>query len=270
MLPGAKVSAEIAQIRGIPEGVDCASPSRHSEFHDVDSMLDWVEFVAAETGLPVGIKSAVGNMDFWDDLVAQMASGQRGVDFITVDGGEGGTGAAPLIFSESVAYPFRIGFAEVYKRFAGAGLTDQVMFIGSGKLGLPDNAVVAFALGADMVNVGREVMLSIGCIQSQKCHTDTCPTGIATQNAWLARGLDPTLKSERAANYIRTLRRDLHKVSEACGVEHPGLITADDLDILEGVGSKMPLREVYGYEKGWGVPSLADREAIITLMATGQ
>lgn len=266
MLPGAKVSAEIAQIRGIPQGVDCASPSRHSEFHHVDSMLDWVEFIATETGLPVGIKSAVGNMEFWDELVSLMASGDRGVDFITVDGGEGGTGAAPLIFSESVAYPFRIGFTEVYKRFAAAGISDSVTFIGSGKLGLPDNAVVAFALGADMVNVGREIMLSIGCIQSQKCHTDSCPTGIATQNPWLSRGLDPTLKSERAANYIKTLRRDLHKVSEACGVEHPGLITTDDLDILEGVGSKMPLREVYGYEAGWGLPSAADRAAIIALM----
>lgn len=266
MLPGAKVSAEIARIRGIPEGADCASPARHTEFHDVDSMLDWVEFIAAETGLPVGIKSAVGNMDFWNQLVAQMASGVRGVDFITIDGGEGGTGAAPLIFSESVAYPFRIGFAEVYKRFAAAGLTEAVTFIGSGKLGLPDNAVVAFALGADMVNIGREIMLSIGCIQSQKCHTDTCPTGIATQNAWLARGLDPTLKSERAANYIKTLRRDLHKVSEACGVEHPGLITTNDLDILEGVGSKTPLREVYGYQPGWGLPSAADQAAIVALM----
>mgnify|MGYP000709301904 FL=1 len=267
MLPGAKVTPEIAEIRGIPQGVDCKSPSRHTEFHDVDSMLDWVEFIADETGLPVGIKSAVGNMDFWDDLVANMISGQRGVDFITVDGGEGGTGAAPLIFSESVAYPFRIGFAEVYRRFAEAGISDLVTFIGSGKLGLPDNAVVAFALGADMVNVGREIMLSIGCIQSQKCHTDSCPTGIATQNAWLARGLDPTLKSERAANYIKTLRRDLLKVSEACGVEHPGLIATDDLDILEGVGSKSSLRQVYDYEKGWGTPSTADQMAVIALMA---
>lgn len=265
MLPGAKVSAEIAKIRGIPEGVDCASPSRHSEFHDVDSMLDWVEFIASETGLPVGIKSAVGNMDFWDDLVTHMASDTRGVDFITVDGGEGGTGAAPLIFSESVAYPFRIGFAEVYKRFAAADIADAVTFIGSGKLGLPDNAVVAFALGADMVNVGREIMLSIGCIQSQRCHTDTCPTGIATQNSWLERGLDPMLKSERVVNYINTLRRDLQKVSEACGVEHPGLITTGDLDILKGVGSKTPLREVYGYQPEWGLPSAADRAAISRL-----
>jgi glutamate synthase domain-containing protein 2 len=270
MLPGAKVTAEIADIRGIPEGVDCKSPSRHSEFHDVDSMLDWVEFIATDTGLPVGIKSAVGNMEFWDVLVSHMASGERGVDFITVDGGEGGTGAAPLIFSESVAYPFRIGFSEVYKRFAAAGISDRVTFIGSGKLGLPDNAVVAFALGADMVNVAREIMLSIGCIQSQKCHTDSCPTGIATQNNWLSKGLDPTLKSERAANYIKTLRRDLQKVSEACGVEHPGLISTDDLDILEGVGSKTPLREVYGYEEGWGLPSLLDQAAIIALMAAGE
>ena len=96
------------------------------------------------------------------------------------------------------------------------------MFVGAGKLGLPDNAVVAFALGADMVNVGREAMLAIGCIQAQKCHTDTCPTGVATQDKWLGHGLDPTLKTVRVANYVKTLRRDLFKVSEAAGVEHPG------------------------------------------------
>ncbi len=266
VLPGAKVSPEIAGIRGIPEGVDCASPSRHAEFHDVDSMLDWVELIADETGLPVGIKSAVGNMDFWDDLVAEMGSTARGVDFITVDGGEGGTGAAPMIFSESVAFPFRVGFTEVYKRFARAGISDDVTFIGSGKLGLPGNAVVGFALGADMVNVGREIMLSIGCIQAQKCHTDACPTGITTQNAWLARGLDPTLKSVRAANYVKTLRRDLLKVSEACGVAHPGLISTDDLDILNGCETATSLRDVYKYETGWGQPSATDRTEITRLM----
>jgi hypothetical protein len=94
--------------------------------------------------------------------------------------------------------------------------------------------VVAFALGADMVNVGREAMLAIGCIQAQKCHTDTCPTGVATQNKWLSHGLDPTLKSVRAANYVKTLRRDLLKVAEAAGVEHPGLIGAGDVEILTG------------------------------------
>ena len=118
-------------------------------------MLDFVELVAAETGLPVGVKSAVGAMDFWDELVAQMTKGDRGVDFVTVDGGEGGTGAAPLIFTDSVALPLRMGFSRVYGTFADAGLTDQLTFIASGKCGVPENAVVAFALGADMVNVAR-------------------------------------------------------------------------------------------------------------------
>ena len=132
-----------------------------------------------------------------------MADTGRGVDFVTVDGGEGGTGAAPLIFTDSVSLPFQLGFSRVYRTFAERGLHDDVVFIGAGKLGLPDNAVVAFALGCDMVNVAREAMLSIGCIQAQKCHTDTCPTGVATQNAWLTRGLDPALKSVRAANYVQ-------------------------------------------------------------------
>ncbi|GAB3840207.1 hypothetical protein GCM10029963_08430 [Micromonospora andamanensis] len=188
LLPAAKVSAEIAATRGIPIGRDCVSPSRHAEFSDCDSLLDWVELLAAETGLPVGIKSAVGDLDFWTELADLMRDTDRGVDFVTVDGGEGGTGAAPLIFTDSVSLPFQQGFARIYPIFAERDLHEQVVFIGSGKLGLPDNAVVAFALGCDMVAVGREAMLAIGCIQAQKCHTDTCPTGVATQNAWLTRG----------------------------------------------------------------------------------
>ena len=200
-----------------------------------------MELLAAETGLPVGIKSAVGDMAFWDHLADLMVAGDRGLDFVTIDGGEGGTGAAPLIFTDSVAMPFRVGFSRVYATFAERGLHERIVFTGAGKLGLPDNAVVAFALGADTVNVGREAMLAIGCIQSQKCHTDRCPTGVATQNAWLTRGLDPTLKSVRAANYIKTLRRDLLKVSEACGVEHPALINADDVELLDAATSARPL-----------------------------
>ena len=266
MLPAAKISDEIAAIRGIPKDKDCASPARHAEFDSVDSMLDWVELVADATGLPVGIKSAVGEQAFWDELASRMSQGDRGVDFITVDGGEGGTGAAPLVFTDSVALPFRLGFARVYATFARARLTDEVTFIGSGKLGLPDNALVAFALGADMVNVAREAMMSIGCIQAQKCHTDHCPTGVATQNDWLSRGLDPTLKSVRLANYLDTLRRDLLKVSEACGVLHPALVDADDIEVLLGIRQATPLRTIYGYEPGWGHlgPRLA--EEITALM----
>ncbi|MCV2487896.1 FMN-binding glutamate synthase family protein [Geodermatophilus sp. YIM 151500] len=267
VLPAAKVSPEIAETRGVPEGVDCISPSRHAEFSDADSLLDWVELLAAETGLPVGIKSAVGDMEFWRELTALMARGDRGVDFVTVDGGEGGTGAAPLIFTDSVSLPFQLGFARVYAEFARAGLHEQVAFIGAGKLGLPDNAVVAFALGCDMVNVAREAMLAIGCIQAQKCHTDTCPTGVATQNAWLAHGLDPALKSVRAANYIRTVRRDLLKVAEACGVAHPGLIDTGSVEVLTGRTASRPLGEVYDYQPGWGLPSEADRAEIERIMA---
>src|SRR3954468_24825538 len=129
VLPGPKVSAEIAAARGVPEGVDCVSPSRHAEFSDTDSLLDWVELLAAETGLPVGIKSAVGDMRFWDELTRLMADTGRGVDFVTVDGGEGGTGAAPLIFTDSVSVPFQLGFARVYSLFARQGLHEQVVFM---------------------------------------------------------------------------------------------------------------------------------------------
>jgi len=267
VLPAPKVSPEIAATRGVPEGVDCISPSRHAEFDDVDSLLDFVEMLAAETGLPVGIKSAVGDLGFWEDLADAMASGERGVDFVTIDGGEGGTGASPLIFTDSVSLPFRLGFARVYATFARRGLHEDITFIGSGKLGLPDNAVVAFALGADMVNVGREAMLAVGCVQAQKCHTGECPTGVATQNPWLAHGLDPALKAVRVANYIKTLRRDLLKVAEAAGVEHPALIGPRAVEILDNLADGRLLDEVYGYEPDWGYPSARDRDRIIAIMA---
>ncbi|MFD7528505.1 FMN-binding glutamate synthase family protein [Streptomyces sp. NPDC059849] len=268
MLPGAKVTPEIAEIRGIPAGKDCASPSRHTAFHDVDSMLDFVELIATETGLPVGIKSAVGEMSFWEELAMLMARGDRGVDFVTIDGGEGGTGAAPLIFTDSVSLPFRMGFSRVYSTFAEQGLTDDLTFIGSGKLGLPENAAVAFALGVDMINVAREAMLSIGCIQAQKCHTDKCPTGIATQNPWLVRGVDAPSKATRAAVYLRTLRKELLKVSGAVGVAHPALITTTDIEIMNGDYDARTLASVYGYKDGWGElgPELA--QEITTLLTT--
>ena len=265
-LPGAKVSAEIAAARGVPEGRDCISPSRHAEFSDVDGLLDFVELLAAETGLPIGIKSAVGEESFWHELCRRMRETGRGVDFVTIDGGEGGTGAAPMVFSDHVSLPFRLGFSRVYRTFASYGLHEDVVFAGAGKLGMPDNALVAMALGVDLINVGREAMLSIGCIQAQKCHTDTCPTGVATQNKWLAHGLDPALKSVRCANYVKTLRRDLLKVAEACAVEHPALITGDDLELLDGLDSTT-LRELYGYQPAWGLPGQRDQDEIRALMA---
>ena len=266
VLPAAKVSREISETRGVPMGVDCLSPSRHSEFSDVDSLLDFVELLAAETGLPVGIKSAVGDLGFWRDLGDAMERDERGVDFVSIDGGEGGTGASPLIFTDAVSLPFRLGFSRVYAEFATRGLHEDVTFIGAGKLGLPDNAVVAFALGADMVNVGREAMLAVGCVQAQKCHTGECPTGVATQNRWLERGLDPTSKADRVANYVKTLRRDLLKVSETCGVDHPALLGPRDVEILDTLSTGRLLDEVYGYEAGWGLPSAEDQARIAGIM----
>jgi glutamate synthase domain-containing protein 2 len=266
MLPASKVTPTIAALRGIPVGQDCVSPASHTEFHDVDSMLDFVERVADATGLPVGIKSAVGGREFWDELAVLMATTGRGVDFVTVDGGEGGTGEAPLAFSDHVALPFKVAVARVYTAFARQGVADKVVFVGSGRLGLPDSGLLAFALGCDLVNVAREAMLALGCIQAQRCHTGRCPTGVATQSRWLTRGLDPELKSVRVANYVATLRVELLQLARACGELHPALVGPDRLEILDGHYGSRTAAEVFGYEPGWGLPGPADREAIRTTM----
>ena len=249
LLPAAKVTREIAQARGIKEGVDCASPARHSAFSDADSMLDFVESIAAETGLPVGVKSAIGELEFWRELADLMMDKNRGVDFLTIDGGEGGTGAGPLVFSDHVALPFKIGFSRVYSIFAERNLTDQIVWNGSAKLGLPDRAFLAFAMGCDMVAVAREAMLSIGCIQAQECHTGHCPAGVATHHKWLVRGLDPTEKSARLANYVVALRKDLLRLSRACGVPHPSLVTPDDVEIIDGRLKSAPVDHVFGFSE---------------------
>ena len=266
LLPASKITEEVSQLRGIPMGQDCASPSRHTAFHDVDTLLDFVELIADHTGVPVGIKSAVGETKFWEELADAMIPRERGVDFITIDGGEGGTGAAPLVFTDAVSLPFRLGFPRVYSVFAEAGLTDDIVFMGSGKLGIPENAMVAFAMGVDMINVAREGMLSVGCIQAQQCHTGGCPTGVATQNPWLTRGVDPTTMAERCANYIRSLRRELIKIAGAVGVPHPSLIRPDDVELARGTRDSTSLAEIYGYQDGWGLPSEADQKAITEIM----
>ena len=211
-------------------------------------MVNFIENIGGETGLPVGIKSAIGEKAFWHELADTMASTGKGPDFITVDGGEGGTGAAPLPFSDHVALPFRHGFAEVYRAFAERGLHERIVFLGAGKLGLPTEAMVAMAMGADGIGVAREAMLSIGCVQAQKCHDDHCPTGVATQNAWLTRGLDPTNKSVRFANYVSSLRHELIRLSNAMGAEHPSLVNPDNVEIRQSTSEVVPIRDMYGYD----------------------
>jgi glutamate synthase domain-containing protein 2 len=266
VLPGQKVTAEIAKIRGIEIGKSCLSPNSHLEFSNADELLDFVERLADLTGLPVGIKSAVGELDFWRDLVSLMEAEDRGVDFISVDGGEGGTGAAPLAFSDHVSLPFKIGFARVFREFAQCGLHEKVVFIGSGKLGFPQESLLGMAMGCDMINIAREAMLSIGCIQAQICQTGKCPTGVATHNKWLMRGLDPTDKSARLANYITILRKEILQLCFACGVRHPAMITTDSFEILNEGFQSHSVKECFRLQGISTVPGEDDRQAIEELM----
>ncbi|HTJ43827.1 MAG TPA: FMN-binding glutamate synthase family protein [Kofleriaceae bacterium] len=267
LLPAAKITPEIVKIRGVPMGKDCVSPSAHTAFKDVDSMLDFIEMLADKTGLPIGIKSAVGEMQFWHTLGKRMRETGRAPDFITIDGGEGGTGAAPLTFADHVAMPFKLGFTSVYRALAEEGVHEDVVFIGSGRLGFPETALFALALGCDMINVAREAMLAIGCIQAQRCHTGHCPTGVATNNKWLMRGLDPTIKSARLANYLTVLRSDLLHLAHACGHRHPALVPLEHFEILDDSFGSRPAREVFRYAPDWGLPKQEERDEIARLMA---
>lgn len=265
LLPARKVTPEIAAIRGVEPGVDCVSPPGHSAFSDVDSLIEFVELLAAGTGLPVGIKSAVGEDRFWEDLADRMAATGAGPDYVCIDGGEGGTGAGPLAFTDHVALPFKLGFSRVYSTFARAGLAEDIVFVGAGRLGFPDSALFAFALGCDMVNVAREVMLAEGCIQAMRCHTGGCPSGVATQSRWLMRGLDPEVKSVQVANYLSVLRAETLALARSCGVSHPALVTPDHIEIVGARYSAERVADVFGYSADWPVLSAARRAEIEAL-----
>ncbi|NNC81403.1 MAG: FMN-binding glutamate synthase family protein [Acidimicrobiales bacterium] len=251
VLPAAKVTPEIARVRGVEVGVTVNSPAQHRSFDDVAGLVSFVEEIAQETGLPVGIKSAVGQLAFWNELAHEMRSRDAGPDFVTIDGGEGGTGAAPLPFSDHVAMPFREGFASVYRAFADRSIHNDVVFLGAGHLGLPTEAQVALSMGVDGIGVAREAMLAVGCIQAQKCHNGHCPTGVATQNPRLTRGLDPTDKSVRLANYVATLRHELVRLANAMGVDHPGRIPHEAVEIRLSATETTTVRELYDYDPRW-------------------
>jgi glutamate synthase domain-containing protein 2 len=258
LLPGKKVTPEIAKFRGIPVGKDCHSPPSHTAFTGVEGLCDFVETIAERTGLPVGIKSAVGEERIWHDLANVMVETGTGPDFVTIDGGEGGTGAAPYVFADHVALPFYAGFTQVYKAFAERGLQHDIVFIGSGRLGLPARGFAAMALGVDIIAVAREAMFAVGCIQAQKCHTGHCPTGVATQSKWLQHGLDPTSKSARVANYVTTMRYDLQRLAHASGNVHPALANPSHIGMLSGGYKFRDLTEVFGYRPGWGATAVDD------------
>jgi glutamate synthase domain-containing protein 2 len=250
VLPGVKITSEIAKIRGVEVGKDVLSPATHKAFETVPELLQLIEDIAKQTGLPVGIKGAIGKLDQWEELANLMIETGKGPDFITVDGGEGGTGAAPPSFADHVSLPWVYGFSSLYKIFLDKNLTNRIVFIGSGKLGFPAKAAMAFALGADCINVAREAMMSIGCIQAQICHTNRCPSGVATQNKWLQAGINVPLKSDRLAQYFKTFRKELIEITHAVGYEHPCEFTMDDIQVnVDDDFLHSDLQSTYGYEK---------------------
>jgi len=250
VLPGSKISKEIADIRGVEQGKTVLSPPNHKAFSTVPEMVEFIESIAKETGLPVGIKAAIGKLEQWEELADYMLLTHKGPDFITIDGGEGGTGAAPPSFADHVSLPWSYGFADIYKLFKRKGLCERVVFIGSGKLGFPGKAAMAFAMGVDCINVAREAMMSIGCIQAQVCHTNRCPSGVATQNDWLQRGIDVPLKSERLAQYFKTFRKEFLEITHAAGYEHPCQFKMDDIEInVDDHNLSKGLGKTYQYDK---------------------
>jgi glutamate synthase domain-containing protein 2 len=158
--------------------------------------------------------------------------------------------------------PFMGGFAEVSRVFGMAGIHDRVVFVGSGRLGLPQRASEAMALGCDWINVGREAMLSVGCIQAQRCHTGNCPSGVATQSRWLMRGVDVPDKSERAGRYLIGLRDEILRVARAAGAAHPAELRTDAVMLLDGKQPAARVADVYGVDPAWSTPSPEDLEAL--------
>jgi glutamate synthase domain-containing protein 2 len=248
VLPGVKVSAEIARIRLIEPGKTVVSPPSHTEFGDPIGLLQFVERLRTLSGgKPTGFKLCVGRRtDFFAICKAMLATGIT-PDFITVDGGEGGTGAAPLEFSNFVGMPARDAWVFVHTALIGVGLRDRVKIIASGKILTGFHMLRALAIGADLCASARGMMFALGCIQSLRCNANTCPTGIATQDPRLVHGLDVTDKTARVANFHRNTMKGFLELLGAMGLEDPAELRpehifrrVDDLRVRN-------LRELYEY-----------------------
>ncbi|MEM7411106.1 MAG: FMN-binding glutamate synthase family protein [Myxococcota bacterium] len=220
-LEGEKVTPEIAEIRGVPAWQTINSPNRFPMISDVDDLFEWIARLRQEGGKPVGIKIVVGGPGSVDELALAMAQRGDGPDWITVDGGEGGSGATYREMADSVGMPSRAAIIEADDALRRAGVRDRVKIIASGKLFSADRIALALCFGADAVNVARGMMISVGCIQTQRCHSNTCPVGVATTDEKLIEALVVDEKQFRVLNYVTTLRASIAALAAAAGLKSP-------------------------------------------------
>ena len=265
VLPAAKVTIEIASARGVPLGQDCVSPASHSEF---STPLELMHFIAKlrtlSGGKPVGFKLCIGHPWEWFGIVKAMQATDIYPDFIVVDGSEGGTGAAPVEFSDHVGMPMREGLRLVHNTLVGIGQRDRVAIGASGKIISAFDIARAIALGADWCNSARGFMFALGCIQSRSCHTDHCPTGVATQDPQRQRALVVPDKAERVYHFHEKTLEALAELVSAAGFEHPSEISADHIMVRDQSGHAvslamtLPVVELNALNSGAGVDNLPE------------
>ena len=247
ILPGGKVTKEIAEIRGINPGEDSLSPNRHPDIDSASDLLDLINRIRDVSGLPTGFKAVVGAYGWLEELCEEI--NRRGMesapDFITVDSGDGGTGAAPMSLIDNVGLPIKESLPLVVDILKRHGLRERIRIIASGKLINPSDAALALCMGADFIASARGFMFALGCIQALQCNKNTCPTGITTHNKRLQRGLVPEDKAERVARYSATMRKEIGIIAHSCGVPEPRRLRRYHCRIVQDDGRSIPLDELY-------------------------
>ncbi len=247
ILPGGKVTAEIAAIRGIPEGVDSISPNRNPEINSNEELLDMIYRIRQITGKPVGFKAVIGAYGWIEELCELIQ--QRGLeyapDFITIDSATGGTGAAPMSLIDYVGLPIQESLPLVVDTLSAYGLRERVKIIASGKLITPAEVAWAICMGADFVVSARGFMFALGCIQALQCDKNTCPTGITTHNKSLQRGLVQTQKSWRVTHYIENMIHEIGVIAHSCGASSPRDLKRHHARIVQSSGRSKSLDELY-------------------------
>ncbi|MDP4085855.1 MAG: FMN-binding glutamate synthase family protein [Bacillota bacterium] len=244
-IDGEKVTEEIASIRMVEPWKSIDSPNRFKKFNDLPSLFHFMEEIRERTGKPVGMKIVIGSMYEADELAKQMKETGKGPDFITVDGGEGGTGASYQELADSVGLPIKSALPLVNNALIKYGVRDRVKIIASGKLFSPDRIAVALAMGADLINIARAFMITVGCIQALKCHTNACPVGVATTDPDLQKALVIDEKKHRTANYLITMRKGLFRLAAAAGLDSPVQFTREHVVYKDKNGNVLPLEHLY-------------------------